>query len=818
MTARRIFVSLVAVLLCGSASAQSEKQAPPKIAAKLYAPFDAIEPGSTTQLAVEIDLEKPWHMYHPIIIDTGLPTRVQFTGPAGATIRALHYPRPSEGDLAGIRYLEYDGKFIILADLDLEKDYPVGTPLALSAKISGLACIEACVPVEVTAAITIPVSASRGGAINAAIFESAAKMMPKTLADAPYLKGSSARFEKPDLAPGDKTDIAFELKVQAGHHILDRDPGVEGFIGTEIFIESADGLKLADAKNWKWPEPRVKSVAGVGTLRELSGTVTVRIPVELTDDKFPSGKNSLRALVKYQCCKDEGVCFAPEIVEATLDFTAATFGKAEPTRAMYIVGEPAAATGSPSPNGASSVSGAANIGSGSTGGAGLGFFAALMAAFLGGLILNVMPCVLPVISIKIVSFVQQSHEDPRRIFRLGLAFSLGVLAWFWLMAIISAAPGSQLRASLQNPLQNSTVTFTLANVIFLMALNMFGVFEIILPGGAAGKLDQAASKEGYPGAFFKGFLATLLGTACTAPFLVTGLAYAFTQPLVVSLPVFTSAGLGMASPYLLLSANPKWLKFVPKPGKWMETFKQAMGFALVATAIYLLWILRKPMFADGVVWTVAFWGFLSFAAWLVGRIRFNWSMGAALTTWAAAACVVLGGFQFSMRYMYDPAAARAAAERGRASMNVDALVKEVAASDWKRIPWQEYHPGLAEALSEKGYTVYVDYTADWCPSCKFNTGTVLESDHIRSLMKELRVIPIEADFSGEDPDIRKDLDRFGHLSVPMNLLYPAGKPNEIIKLDVLLTKAAVESALRRAGASRGDATASSARPGGADSR
>ena len=189
--------------------------------------------------------------------------------------------------------------------------------------------------------------------------------------------------------------------------------------------------------------------------------------------------------------------------------------------------------------------------------------------------------------------------------------------------------------------------------MFVFSLSLFGVFEIVLPGAAAGGLDAAARREGYTGAFLKGLLATLLGTACTAPFLGFALGYALTQAWWVGLAIFTAAGVGMSSPYLLLSAKPAWLKYIPKPGSWMVTFKQAMGFVLVATAVWLLWILGRQIGADGVVWTVCFWGFLGLAAWMLGKIRPTWHAGSRATMWTASVLVALLGFYFCYSVMYD---------------------------------------------------------------------------------------------------------------------------------------------------------------------
>jgi len=269
----------------------------------------------------------------------------------------------------------------------------------------------------------------------------------------------------------------------------------------------------------------------------------------------------------------------------------------------------------------------------------------LIAGFLGGLILNVMPCVLPIISIKILSFVQQAGEDPRRVFRLGLAFCAGIMVWFWFFALLSAQGNI--------PWQYPEVVIGLGSIIFVFSLNLMGVFELILPGAAAGKLDEFAGREGYLGAFLKGLLATLLGTACTAPLLAPAMGYALTQPWHVGFVIFTAAGAGMATPYLLLSAKPAWLKFLPKPGMWMVTFKQASGFVLLATAVWLLWILADQIDGKGVVWTVAFWGFLALAAWMMGKISPAWSGGGRLAMWTASIAVVLLGFYFCYFVMYE---------------------------------------------------------------------------------------------------------------------------------------------------------------------
>ncbi|NBZ95563.1 MAG: hypothetical protein EBR40_03920, partial [Proteobacteria bacterium] len=248
--------------------------------------------------------------------------------------------------------------------------------------------------------------------------------------------------------------------------------------------------------------------------------------------------------------------------------------------------------------------------------------AALFSGFLGGLILNLMPCVLPVISLKIFSFIAQAGESPQRIFRHGLAFAAGIFAWFLglgVLVIALKAGGSQVTWGAFQ-FQNPWFVVGLSVLVFLFALNLFGVFEITLPGSAANSLDHTASRGGYAGSFFQGLFATLLATPCTAPFLGSALGFAFGQNAPVILAMFAAVALGMSLPYLLLSARPGWRKWIPKPGMWMERFKQFMGFPLLATNLWLLWVVQNQRGSEAVLVLLALFLVLGFCAWIFGIV------------------------------------------------------------------------------------------------------------------------------------------------------------------------------------------------------
>ncbi|MBI5866447.1 MAG: hypothetical protein HZB38_18405 [Planctomycetes bacterium] len=774
---------------------------PPKIRLRPYASVQSVSPGQTIDVVWQLDIPRPWHMYHPILLDTGLPTVFKFETPSGVRVGEVRFPTPHYGVQSEIEFLELTGRVLCVAPLTVEKSVQPG-PLTVRASVRGLACIEACVPVETSAELSLPITEKPGAAANGEKLKEATEAFPAQISDAPYIKGSRVELAGSTLEFKKAGEIVATIKVEPRHHIQDRNPGIEGLIASRFFVESPEGLDIARPDKQIWPEPKKKASKGVGEAREHEGEIKIRIPMEITDEKFPSGPVALRVLFQYQACTDAGVCYPPEFAETVLRFEARTPTPAA-SGAAVASDTPAAESGEkgdqPAP---ASQSTTAAPPAQRKAAAGVSFWAAIFFALLGGLLMNVMPCVLPVISIKIVSFIEQSGDHPERVFRLGLAFAAGVLAWFGIMAAIAGLGSVQLRSQFQNPLQNVSVVMALATIVFVMALNMFGVFEITLPGSTAGRLDAAQRKEGYGGAFAKGLLATVLGTACTAPFVGSAFAYALTQPIAVTFLVFMVAGVGMSLPYVLLAANPAWLRFVPKPGKWMVTFKEGMGFILLGTAIWLSWVMRKQIGADGVILFSGFLAFVGLGVWVGGKANPLAGAGVWVRNWAAAIAVCIAGWFITMKWLYD--SERALPHALISTLNpaeLDALAKKVQAADWKRIPWVPYQPGLAAALAERGYSVYVDYTADWCLNCKVNLKTSLEVDQVRAEMKSLGIIPIEADFTANDPGMRRDIDAVGRPSVPVNLVYPANKPNDFILLPEILTPGIVLDAIRTAGAS-----------------
>jgi len=410
----------------------------------------------------------------------------------------------------------------------------------------------------------------------------------------------------------------------------------------------------------------------------------------------------------------------------------------------------------------------------------------LLYAFIGGLILNIMPCVLPVIALKILGFVGESRSDPRHVRKLGLVYALGVLVSFLVLAaIVIGVKAAGHRAGWGMQFGSPVFVVCLTTLVMLVALNLFGVFEVT-PGGRA--LDAAgglASKPGAAGAFFNGVLATVLATPCTAPFLSIALGFAFAQKAPVILLMFIAVGVGLAAPYVVLSWNPAWLKFLPKPGAWMERFKIAMGFPMLATVVWLF-NLAAGSYGGRVLWLGIFLVVVAFAAWIFGEFvqRGRFGKGVAL---AVVLILLAGGYAFALENQLrwrEPVT----------ETNTTGSLKESADG----IDWQRWSPeAVAKALSESS-PVIVDFTADWCLTCQVNKKTSIEIPSVRAKLKSMNIVALLGDYTRFPDNITAELNRFNRAGVPLVLIYPKDAAAPPIVLPEILTPGIVLDALDRA--------------------
>ena len=416
-----------------------------------------------------------------------------------------------------------------------------------------------------------------------------------------------------------------------------------------------------------------------------------------------------------------------------------------------------------------------------------GIFTFLLFGFLGGIILNLMPCVLPVISLKIFGFIQQAGQSRRKVLRSGIAFTVGIFAWFIGLALLLIVLKGGGRDVTWGGFQftNAYFVLTLSAIVLVFALNLFGVFEISLPQGLTRGLLSTTERKNDLGSFLQGVFATVLATPCTAPFLGTALGFAFSQSPAVILAMFFAIAAGMSAPYLLLSAQPAWLRFLPKPGPWMLHVKQFMGFLLLATLLFLLYVLGAQRGLEGAIWASCFLLVISVACWMKGVfILPTSSVMKRSVVFVLMLVLVLGSGIYFIGDKFR-------------STNV-ALADSRLHGDW-----QAFTPGRLQAELEQGHSVFVDFTAAWCLTCKFNEANVLESAEVRDAFQRHAIVKLKADWTNGDPAITKLLQKFGRPGVPLYVLY-AGKDEEPIVFPEVLTKGMVleklQTAVRRVAA------------------
>ena len=378
----------------------------------------------------------------------------------------------------------------------------------------------------------------------------------------------------------------------------------------------------------------------------------------------------------------------------------------------------------------------------------------LLFAFVGGLILNLMPCVLPVLALKVLALA--GHQGEAKASRRGgIEFTLGVVVSFWALAgllLVFRAAGEKLGWGFQ--LQSPSFIVLLAALFVLIGLNLFGLFEVgtKLMGWSGSLASSGAGRM----AFGSGVLAVAVATPCTAPFMGTALAAAFSQPAWVAFLIFTSLGLGMAAPYLVLAANPAWLRFVPKPGAWMVTFRQFLGFPMLLTALWLVWVYERQRGGDaGVVLTGALL-LVALGAWIYGKWdapeKPDWVRALA----GIVAVVLIGtALTFAMRFGATHVAV------AEASPSADGV-------------WQPYDVDKIAALRAQGKPVFVDFTAAWCLSCQVNQRVALDRPEVLAKFREKGVALFKADWTSSDPAITAALAALGRQSVPVYALYAPG--------------------------------------------
>ncbi|MES2245502.1 MAG: thioredoxin family protein [Pseudomonadota bacterium] len=644
---------------------------------------DGVEPGKPVWVGLQLAHIPEWHTYWKNSGDSGLPTQLEWTLPAGVTAGDIAWPTPKKIPIGTLANYGYEGTVLLPVPLTVAPGFNAAN-LNIRLKASWLVCKKECIPQEGDFSLQIPVRSSTGS--SSGLFAAAFAAGPQPLAATGSEVQVSAKAIQVTLAG---------LPARLQGKTLD------------FFPETGSVIEPAGAWQQKWQGAVWTAQLPLSSQRSESPRV---MPVVVALDKTAY---RIELPVKGDWPAVAAAATVSPALEAALKANAALG---------------AVPTGNSAPP--------------------LTLVAALLGALLGGLILNLMPCVFPVLAIKVMSFAKEKNRAAR--LSGGLAYTAGVVLSFLALGALLLglrATGEQLGWGFQ--LQSPAVVAALAVLFTLIGLNLAGLFEFgsFVPGKVAG----LQAKNPTLNAFLTGVLATAIASPCTAPFMGASLGYAVGLPAVQALAVFGAIGLGMALPYLAASAVPAVARALPRPGAWMVTFKQLMAFPMFATVAWLVWVLGQQSGIDGAGALLALLVLMALVLWsltLRGRTR----------TVAATLSIALGAFgvwavgQNIIKPLETSSVAATASGR-----------------------WQAWEPGRVDQLAAQGQSVFVDFTAAWCVTCQYNKKTTLANADVLADMDAKNVALLRADWTRRDPAVTAALAQLGRNGVPVYVIYKPGR-------------------------------------------
>ena len=723
----------------------------PHVTAELIPEMTMVQPGRPFDIILHLHSDPGWHTYWINPGDAGLATTITWTLPPGFTAGPIQWPTPEKHNMGPLITYGYEGDVYLLTTITPPKsDLP--QHFDVKAHAEWLVCREECIPGK--ADLTVPLDS---GMLNLRL-------------------------------PQENTDLFARARERLP--LKDAIPKASAFYtSNSLCIRLNDNVRLTDTalKTIQFFPEQANVLSTVGSPRITVG------------DYVPN----ISLLISLQQNGEK-----PDKLSGVLVSDQPLIGNA---KAVYIpefpVASGAAATaGAPVPSGGAASGGPGYLLPGSSRESGTTgsdqsapvpsvpsaaitpqplLLTVLGLAFIGGLILNLMPCVLPVLSLKVFSLMKHAGENPKAAWIQGVAFTAGVVLSFWVLAgllLVLRAAGNQLGWGFQ--MQSPGFVLGLIFLFFLLGLNLFGVFEL---GSSLVGLDAKATGHlgGMASSFGNGALATVAATPCTAPFMGSALGFAAQQPAFISMLIFTFLALGMATPYLLLTIFPGALRFAPKPGAWMEAFKQFMGFLLMATVIFLIYVFGALVGEEQVPWLLFVLLIAGLAAWIYGR----WAPPTRTAPVRSAAVIValgLLGYAINWGVML----AEEEPPLGTAAATSDGGHRPPLQGDWQS--WSQ--SAVDDALA-KGQPVFVDFTAAWCLSCKVNERVALGTDTVKQAFAQKNVALFRADWTHSDPAISNTLRQFNRDGVPLYLLYSPKNKDSPQVLPAVLTPGIVLDAL-----------------------
>lgn len=708
-----------AILLSASlpAAAVSSSADLPHVHVQLIAPEAQFHPGSN-DAGLYFKLEPGWHVYWKNPGDAGEPPHIKWTLPQGVTAGPIEFPIPKRLPLGPLMDFGYEDE--VAFPLRLNVTIPEGIYIrardpftaVLSAKVDWLVCRGSCIPEKTELAIVRPIRDGSGVAQpDQQIWSRLANKLPQ----------APPANLKIGFTP---TAAGFRMTVVTGHRETEASffpatPDILSNPAPQTVTPTANGLTL-DLK---------KDESLTANPKELDGLLTL------------SGGRAYELIVPSGTPK---------------------MAKAAPTEspAPALTSSPGSASTANAANSASPASSAKT-----------GLLQAAGLAFLGGLILNLMPCVFPVLFIKGLSLVQSGAEERHKLRVHGLVYTIGILVSFWILVAVLLglrSAGAHLGWGFQ--FQSPVFLSLMSALLFFLGLSLAGQFEIGLTLTSAG--GSLAAKQGYTGSFFTGVLAVIVATPCTAPFMGVALGYALSQTAIVTFAVFTALALGLATPYLALTLQPAWTRILPRPGPWMEVLKQAVSVPIFGTAIWLAWVLANAYGAAVLAALLCSFLLLAIAGWFLGR----WPAKHWATTVAAlivAAAVALMSFGAHLTEAQVVPGFANSADRPLALRLDSGSV------------WQPWSADAVSRYQSQGHPVFVDFTASWCLSCQVNERVVLSKPEVKRAFADANVVLMRADWTRYDDNITRTLNSLGRSGVPTYALYLPGESQPHLLPEVL---------------------------------
>jgi thiol:disulfide interchange protein len=699
----------------------------PHVKVELIQEEETVQSGHPFWVAVRLNLEEGWHVYWKNPGDAGIPLKVEWELPASLKVGPLQWPFPEKFTMDQMVGFGYDKEVILLTQVTPASPLNLGETLNLKAHVKWLVCSEStCQPgsssVSLPLAVTSDLPQLRKDVAD--LFERARAKIPQTHVEVKTLRRQSiVQLEVPQETPNQQKET-----VRGAYFFPEEKNVIDHSVDPTVSISTTHTNRyLVNLKGEDEIGAQSQVLKGVLVLHTQVGAQESFQAIDVESPIIDDGSDQ------------EIIGLGDFSLHRTALHSSSTLSSQEFDGGLGLV---------------------------------------LVFAFMGGILLNVMPCVLPVVSLKIMSFIKMAGKKRALVFKHGVIFSCGVVLSFWVLAslmLILRAYGQVVGWGFQ--LQEPRFVVVLATLLFILALNLFGVFEWGLSVASwAGQTEAERSQQGSRqmlGSFLSGILATAVATPCTGPFLGSAVGIAVTLPLWQALLIFTSLGLGMCSPYLLLAAFPSYLRFIPKPGPWMETFKQFMGFLLLATVLWLLWVFSAQTDTFSLICLLG--GFLCFAigAWIYGR-------GCTpLISYGKRAAVYLGVILFAVMGCQVILASHSHWSGVHTS-----LESKSHSQAWAG--WEVFSPERVAQLRKQGVPVLIDFTAKWCLICQVN-HIVLTSDEVESQLAVLGVVKMKADWTKNDPVITQELSKFGRTSVPLYVLYGGDEHQEPAILPQVLT-------------------------------